>query len=172
MGNSLERKYFYKKNANDNWIDFTVGFLGVRVLSIGGFNELSDSVNVYNEQWISSNTEDFYIVGDKIIRKNVDLSMTLIISRRYVDEALQDFYSEMIMYDKLVEGLLSNDFYIHSEYTKLQAHVVCNKGFKPTTMDLQRGSKSYILVTIPLHCLDKPKEANHPCSCALQDTQE
>lgn len=171
---SLINKYFFKKEANDDWQDFSTAYKGVRVLRIEGLGELGDAVNVYSEQWMESQEEDFLITGSsgKIIRKNVDLSMTIIISRRYIDDSLIDFYDEMEMYNTLVDELLSEDFYIHSEYTKLQAHVVCNKGFKPTTMDFQRGRKSYILVTIPLHCLDKPKEANHPCSCALQDTQE
>lgn len=162
----LERKYFFKKQVTDAWQDITDAFKGVKVLSIDGFNELGDSVNIYAEQWIDSNTEDFYIVGENIIRKNADLSMTLIISRRYLDEVLHDFFDEQETYNKLVDELIGSDFYIYSEYTRLQAHVVCNKGFKPTTTDLHRGVKSYILVTIPLHLLDKPSIMSFTCALA------
>lgn len=162
----LERKYFFKKQVTDAWQDITDAFKGVKVLSIEGFNELGDSTNVYNEQWYDGNTEDFYIVGNNIIRKNVDLSMTLIISRRYLDEVLHDFFDEEETYNKLVSELLNGDFYVYSEYTKLQAHVVCTKGFKPTTVDLHRGVKSYILVTIPLHLLEKPSIMSVTCALA------
>lgn len=159
----LERKYFFKKQATDAWQDITKAFLGVKVLGIEGFNELGDTTNVYNEQWYDGNKEDFYIVGDSIVRKNVDLSMNIIVSRRYVPEAIHDFFDEEETYNRLVSELLSKDFYVYSDYTKLQAHVVCTKGFKPTTVDLHRGIKSYILVTIPLHLLDKPCDIKSTC---------
>ena len=147
---TLVNKYFFKRNAQDEWHDFATYFSGVRVLSIDGFLEEGDAVNVYNEQWIESNKEDFFVVGDKIIRKNGDLSMTLIISRRYTNLLID----EMSIYKNVKDTLLGNDFYIKSSYTGLRAHVVCNKSFKPTTTMLNRGDKSYILVTIPLHLLD------------------
>lgn len=151
---TLEGKYFFKKTLDGTWKDITTEYAGVKVLKVDGFNELGDAVNTYNEQWFSSDVEDFCIVGDSIIRKNVDLSMTLIISRRYTSSAMD----EETVYNTLVSDLLSSDFYIYSSYTRKKAHVVCMKSFKPTTTDLHRGDKSYILVTIPLHTLSVPDE--------------
>jgi len=169
----LERKYFFKKQASEDWVDITKAFLGVKVLGISGFGELGDAVNIYNEQWQESQEEDFLITGasGKIVRKNIDLSMNIIISRRYVDEGLHDFFDEQDIYDKFVGELLETDFYVYSEYTGMYAHVVCNKSFKPTTTDLQRGAKSHILVTIPLHCLDKPTRIVKECSSGQQTNQ-
>ena len=151
---TLSGKYFFKNATTSGaWEDITVHFSGVKVLKIDGFDELGDAVNAYTEQWIDSQNEDMYIVGGDIVRKNVDLSMTLIISRRYVDGGSID---EQKVYDGLMESLFNKDFYLYSAYTRKQAHVICIKSFKPTTVDLHRGDKSYILVTVPLHTLDKP----------------
>lgn len=163
---TLNNKYFFKVNSTDDWQDFTLEYEGLKVLSISGFDELGDATNVYNEQWINSNAEDFYIVGNEIIRKNVDLSMTIIVSRRYANF---DIYDEEKMYNHFVNTLLKKDFYIYSDYTEKVAHVVCNKGFKPTSQLLHRGEKSYILATITLHLLDKPTFL-HSCECDVESS--
>lgn len=156
--NELTNKYFIKRKSTDTYADITTQFSGIRVLSVDGFNEYGDAVNVYTEQWIDSHTEDVMVTkqdgngNDVIIRKNVELQMTVIVSRRYTNSAI----SEQTVYNSLRAYLDGGAFYIKSAYTGMEAHVICLSSFKPTAQQLQRGDKSYILATIPLHCIDKP----------------
>lgn len=156
---NLSNKYFVRKTSAAAWEDITTKFDGVKVLSIDGFNERGEEVNVYNEQWVNSQTEDFMVTttdvqgNDVIIRKNIDLSLSFIVSRRYANGAID----EQTTYDNIVSYLCDNgDFYIKSAYVNKSAHVICLKSFKPTTQKLNRGKNSYILATITLHCLDAP----------------
>lgn len=77
---------YYVKTGSDSYADITTMFAGVAVLSVDGFNEKGEAQNVCTQKWIESTTEDFCIVGSTIIRANVDLKMTFIVSRRYVDD--------------------------------------------------------------------------------------
>lgn len=159
MAYSLTGKYYVGYGAG--WTDITTQFQGLRVLSIDGFNEVGDSVSVFTQQWLDSQAEDCFITtedvtGDPvIIRSNVDLQMTVIISRRYANTAID----EQVVYDSLRTFLNNGDFYLYSLYNNKVAHVISIKGFKPTTQKLNRGNKSYIMVTIPLHTLDVPTDA-------------
>lgn len=160
-GNDLVNKYFVRKTSTAAWEDITTKFDGVKVLSIDGFNERGEAVNVYNNQWVNSQKEDFLVTttdgegNDVIVRENVDLSLTFIVSRRYANSAID----EQTTYDNIVSYLCDNgDFYIKSAYVNKQAHVICTKSFKPTTQKLHRAENSYILATIPLHCLEKPEQ--------------
>ena len=160
--NNLKNVYYIRKSESDNWEDITTKFAGCKVLAIDGFNERGEAVNIYNEQWIDSQQEDFLVAktdalgNPVVVRKNVDLELTFIVSRRYTDSNID----EQAVYDSLVSFICDNgDFYIKSAYVNKQAHVVCVKSFKPTTQKLQRGEKSYILATVSLHCLDNPDTA-------------
>jgi hypothetical protein len=158
----LKNKYQYK-DYTGTWTYFE-NKSGVRVLAIDGLDEVGDAVNVYTEQWIDSNVEDYMCtkkktVGDYevdvIVRKNVDINLTMIISPRYTIQGtnvdVQDTYNDM------VSSLCDNgDIWIKSLYTNKIAHVVCLKAFKPTAVKLHRGMDSYILVTIPFHCIEPP----------------
>ena len=160
MNNELKGKYYVKKGSNDNYTDITTMFDGVRVLSLDGFNEVGEAVNVFTQQWVDSQAEDFMVTKqvtnnntttDVVIRKNVDLSMTIIVSRRYATNSID----EQTVFNSLKNYMCGHgDFYIWSKYTNMEAHVVSLSSFKPTTQKLNRGNKSYILITIPLHCLD------------------
>lgn len=158
MADSLSGKYFIKRNANDEWVDVTTMFDGIRILSIDGFNEQGEALNVYDEQWINSQVEDVMVTtqvngNDVIIRKNVDLSMTFLAAARYAENPI--IADTQTIYDNFVSYIArSGAFYIRSNYTNKTAHVICLKSFKPTTQRLQRGSRSHIIATIPLHCLD------------------
>lgn len=153
-GTDLSEKYYVRRYANEEWEDVTEKFDGVKILKIDGFNELGDSVNVYNEQWVESQVEDFVVTGSSgnIIRKNIDLSMTFICGERYGATDTQESH------DDFVEWITKHgDFYIKSNYTEKEAHVICLKSYKPTTTKLQRGEEnSYIIGTIDLHTLDAP----------------
>ena len=145
MNNELKNKYFVRKTESEAeaWVDIATKFNGVRILTLDGFNEVGEAVNIFTQQWVDSQAEDFMVTKqvdnqDVVIRKNVDLSMTIIVSRRYAREYFCNH----------------GDFYIKSSYTNMQAHVVCLSGFKPTTQKLNRNEESYIIATIPLHCLD------------------
>lgn len=156
MNNELKDKYFVRKTESETWEDIATKFDGVRILTLDGFNEVGEAVNIFTQQWVDSQAEDFMVTKqvnnqDVVIRKNVDLSMTIIVSRRYASTTID----EQGVFNELREYFCNHgDFYIKSLYTNMRAHVVCLSGFKPTTQKLNRGEKSYIIATIPLHCLD------------------
>ena len=158
MVNDLSNKYFVKRQESDSWQDVTTLFDGIKILSIKGFNEEGESVNVYSEQWVNSQTEDFLVTtkdendNDVVIRKNVDLEMTFIAGSRYSASGNVDTQT---VYDLFKDYICKHgDFYIKSLYSGKFAHVVCLKGLKPTTEKLHRGNKSYIMATATLHTLD------------------
>lgn len=151
----LSGKYFVRTTPNGTWEDVTIKFAGIKILTLNGFNEVGDSVNVYNEQWINSEQEDFLISNEddqgnaKIVRKNVDLSLTFICGERY------GALDTQTTYDAFVDYIAKHgDFYIKSIYVNKIAHVICLNGFKPTVEKLHRGDKSYIMATAALHVLE------------------
>lgn len=154
--NQLSGKYFIRKKNTNTWEDFTTKFKGLKILKIDGMTEVGDAVNVYNEQWVNSKKEDFMVTtqidgSDVIIRKNVDLELTFICGERYGAQDTQTLHGNFIDW-------VANygDFYIRSDYAKKQAHVICLKAYKPTVQKLHRGSNSYIMGTITLHCIEPP----------------
>ena len=164
MVNDLSNKYFVKRQESDSWQDVTTLFDGIKILSIKGFNEEGESVNVYSEQWVNSQTEDFLVTtkdendNDVVIRKNVDLEMTFIAGSRYSASGNVDTQT---VYDLFKDYICKHgDFYIKSLYSGKYAHVVCLKGLKPTTEKLHRGNKSYIMATATLHTLDSVSKSD------------
>lgn len=151
MAQNLSNKYFVRKSSSGSWEDITTKFVGVKVLSVDGMNEIGDAQNVYTAKWINSQTEDYYLSGGTIIRENVDLSVTFVVSERYGASDTQTVHDNFINY-----MCKQGDLYIRSAYTGNYAHVVCLKGYKPTTQKLHRGTNSYILGTITLHTLSAP----------------
>ena len=155
--NTSSGKYYIKRTDNETYADITSVFDGISVLSLSGFGSRGDSINVFTQQWIDSQSEDFMVTkkeqgSDVIIRQNVDISLTFIIGRRYTNKLI----NESLVYDAFVDYVTSGDFYIKSTYANKEAHVVCLKGFKPTSVKLNRGWSSYIMATIELHTLDNP----------------
>lgn len=157
MASDLKNKYFVRKSESDSWID--VALDGVNILKISGMNEQGEAVNVYNEQWITSQEEDFLVTQtdelghDVVIRKNVDISVTFILGRRY---------GSLIDTKELHDGFINfmcnqGDIYIKSAYTGKIVHVICLKGYKPTVEKLHRGNNSFIMGTIEYHLLDSPE---------------
>ena len=164
MAKDLSNKYFVKRQESDSWQDVTTLFDGIKILSIKGFNEEGESVNVYSEQWINSQTEDFLVTtkdendNDVVIRKNVDLEMTFIAGSRYSANGNVDTQT---VYDSFKDYICKHgDFYIKSSYSGKYAHVVCLKGIKPTTEKLHRGNNSYIMATATLHTLDSVSKSD------------
>lgn len=164
MANDLSNKYFVKRQESDSWQDVTTLFDGIKILSIKGLNEEGESVNVYSEQWVNSQTEDFLVTtkdendNDVIIRKNVDLEMTFIAGSRY---SVSGNIDTQTVYDLFKDYICKHgDFYIKSLYSGKYAHVVCLKGLKPIAEKLHRGNNSYIMATATLHTLDSVSKSD------------
>ena len=155
--NASSGKYFVKRSLGDSYQDVTTLFDGISILSLSGFDEVGDSVNIFTQQFVDSQTEDFLVTKveqghDVVIRKNIDIALTFIVGRRYTNKLI----SERLVYDAFVDYVTNGDFYIKSVYANKEAHVICLKGFKPTAVKLNRGWGSYIMATIELHTLDNP----------------
>ena len=173
----LKEKYFHSSDGTI-WDDFT-NKSGVRVLSIEGLDEIGDAVNVYTEQWVDSEIEDYMCTTkktvqgttiDAVVRKNVDINLTFIVSQRYTDTHIdiQQTYDDMI-----ATLCYSGAIYLKSTYVNKIAYVVCLKAVKPTVVRLQRGEyrtneqnqvkrwdiDSYIMATVTFHCLKPPYKA-------------
>lgn len=153
--NNLKNKYFFKVAQANPWTDFTTYFTGLKILSVEGFNERGEPVNVYSEQWVNSPTEDFMVASDddcsvnRVIHKNIDLKMTFICGERYGASDTQT------VHDNFISLMCDNgDLYIRSAYTGKIAHVACLQPYKPTVEKLHRGNNSYIMGTLTLHCLE------------------
>lgn len=155
MAQELSNKYFVKRLASDNWQDVTSLFNGIKILAISGFNEQGEAQNVFTQQWVNSQVEDYFLAGESVVRANIDLNVTFIAGSRYSTSGNVDTQA---VYDTFVEYICKHgDFYIKSAYSNKYAHVVCLKGVKPTTEKLHRGNNSYIMATATLHTLDEPK---------------
>lgn len=155
--NASSGKYFVKRSLGDSYQDVTTLFDGISILSLSGFDGVGDSVNIFTQQFVDSQTEDFLVTKveqgrDVVIRKNIDIALTFIVGRRYTNKLI----SERLVYDAFVDYVTNGDFYIKSVYANKEAHVICLKGFKPTAVKLNRGWGSYIMATIELHTLDNP----------------
>ena len=155
--NASSGKYFVKRSLGDSYQDVTTLFDGISILSLSGFYDVGDSVNIFTQQFVDSQTEDFLVTKveqgrDVVIRKNIDIALTFIVGRRYTNKLI----SERLVYDAFVDYVTNGDFYIKSVYANKEAHVICLKGFKPTAVKLNRGWGSYIMATIELHTLDNP----------------
>ena len=168
MGNLTEKYYYSRTGQSGSWSDFTT-IAGVRVLAIDGFDERGDVVNVYTAQWIDSDVEDYMCakqetvtvngvssVRDVIIRKNVDLNMTVIVSQRYTSSVID----VQEVYDTLLSTVCDGDIFLKSVYTNKICPIHQLKSFKPTAVKLHRGRNSYILATIPFHVLQAPRDVN------------
>ena len=162
MAGNLSDRYYVKKDLDDEWEDLTRKFVGLKILSVDGMNETGDAINVYTEQFLDSQEEDFMVTSqdeqgnDVIIRKNVDLQMTFICGTRYGAIDTQKCHDDFIEYITK-----QGDFYIKSKYTGKEVHVISLKGYKPTTQKLHRGVVgSYIMGTIELHTLDMPQTSS------------
>ena len=155
MAQDLANKYFIKRHSSDSWQDVTTLFNGIKGLSITGMNEKGEAQNVFTQQWIDSQAEDYFLAGATVVRANVDLTMTFIAGTRYSSNGSVDTQT---VYNSFVSYVCNDgDFYIKSTYTGKSAHVVCLKGIKPTTERLHRGSSSYIIATATLHCINQPE---------------
>ena len=158
MNNSRNR-YFVKNTANGAFQDITTLFDGVAVVKVDGMLAKGKPVNVFTQQWIGSQEEDFLITtldehdNPVVIRENVDIEITFIVRQKYADSVIdvQD------VHDSFVDYMTNSDVWVKSAYVgNKYVHCVCQSEYKPTTVHLQRGDSSYIMGTIKLHTLDAP----------------
>lgn len=153
MNNELIGVYYIKNTQNGNFQDITSLFDGVRVLAVEGVAQKGKAVNVYNEQWMDSQDEDFMITTNNgiIIRENVDIQVTFLVHNRYASDTID----VKTQHDLFVNYLTQTDVWIRTAYqNNVIAHCVCIDGYEPTTMKLKRNENTdYALGTIKLHCI-------------------
>ena len=119
MAQDLGNRYFIKRRFSDTWVDITTLFDGIKVLSITGMNEIGEAQNVFTQQWIDSQEEDYLLAGETIVRANVDLTMTFIAGTRYSSNGSVDTQT---VYNSFVSYVCNDgDFYIKSTYRNVCA---------------------------------------------------
>ncbi|MBQ3945857.1 MAG: hypothetical protein II670_09675, partial [Alphaproteobacteria bacterium] len=86
--------YFTKNSESASWEDITSKFDGVRILRLDGFLAKGKPINIFTQQWLSNQKEDFLITtldcsnNPVVIRENVDLDLTFIVRRKYATSAI------------------------------------------------------------------------------------
>ena len=134
-------------------------FDGVAVLKLDGMLAKGEPINIFTQQWLSNQKEDFLITtldehnNPVVVRKNVDLELTFIVRQKYATGTID----VQTVHDNFVDYITGSDVWLKSSYVgNKYVHCVCLKDYKPTTVKLGRGDNSYIMGTITLHCLDAP----------------
>lgn len=149
------------------WSDIESTYNGVRILKVEGFLKKGQPVNIYNEQWIEGQSEDFLVAGSNgIVRKNADIDITFAIRQKYahaVNNSVPDI-DLLALHETFISAITGGDIYIKSSYyDNKYVHCICLKEYEPTQIRLHRsmyegGSKiwdeSYITGTVTLHMLD------------------
>ena len=138
MNNSRNR-YFVKNTESGTFQDITTLFDGVAVLKVDGMLAKGKPVNVFTQQWIGSQEEDFLITTlDKhdnpvVIRENVDIEITFIVKQKYASSTI----NVLAQHDGFVNYMTNSDVWIKSAYMgNKYVHCVCLKEYKPTTVKL------------------------------------
>lgn len=159
MAQDLKNVYFVKNTQAGTFQDVTTLYQGVRILKVDGFLAKGKPINIYTAQWVGSQTEDFMITtldgnnNPVVIRENVDLEITFIVRQKYANTTID----VQTVHDNFVAYMTNSDVWIKSAYVNNKyVHCVCLKEYKPTTVKLKRGTNSWIMGTLTLHCLDAP----------------
>ena len=154
--------YFTKNSESASWEDITSKFDGVRILKIDGFLSKGKPINIFTQQWLANQEEDFLITTldennqPVVIRENVDIELTFIIRKKYATN--QENFDVLAKHDAFVDYMTNTDVWLKSAYMgNKYVHCVCEKEYKPTAIMLNRGDNSYMTGTITLHTLDAPK---------------
>lgn len=169
MNNSANR-YFVKNALNGSFVDITTQFQGVAVLMLTGMIGKGKPVNIFTQQWIDTQEEDFMITTEVttttngvqtsmpvVIRENVDIELTFIVRKKYASANAQSNFNVLTTHDTFVDYMTKSDVWLKSSYVgNKYVHCVCLKEYKPTTVKLERGNDSYIIGTITFHTLDAP----------------
>lgn len=150
----LKNKYFVKRGTDNAFTDITTLFDGVRILSVTGMNSRGKAVNIYNEQWIDSQEEDFLVASPngQVVYTNTDIKITFVVGEKYASGTID--VSEQ--HDLFIDYMTGSDIYIKSTYTGKTSHCIFNSDYEPETIKLQRSGTSYMLGELTLHQLDLP----------------
>lgn len=153
--------YFIKNSESASWEDITSKFDGVRILKMDGLLAKGKPINIFTQQWLSNQKEDFMITtlddnnNPVVIRENVDIELTFIIRQKYAANTI-DVQS---VHDSFVDYMTGSDIWLKSAYIgNKYVRCVCLSEYKPTTVQLQRGGNSYIIGTIKFHTIDSPDD--------------
>ena len=159
--NHSSNRFFAKNTESGTFQDITTMFDGVAVLKLDGMLAKGEPINIFTQQWLSNQKEDFLITtlddndNPVIIRKNVDLELTFIVRQKYATGTID----VQTVHDNFVDYITGSDIWLKSSYVgNKYVHCVCLKEYKPTTVKLGRGDNSYIMGTITLHCLDAQQD--------------
>ena len=158
MAKKNSGKYFIKNTADGTYGDVSSVFDGINILSVDGLNSRGKAINVFTQQWIGSQKEDFLITTNDendnpvIIRENVDITVVFISGQRYADAVID----VQEVYDSFVDYMTGSDIWIASTYVDKQVHCVSLDKAEPKTVKLHRGGDTYIIGELTLHTLDKP----------------
>lgn len=151
--------YFTKNSERASWEDITSKFDGVRILKMDGFLAKGKPINIFTQQWVSNQKEDFLIttLDDNnrpvVIRENVNIEITFIVRQKYASNTID----VQTVHDNFVAYMTNSDVWLKSSYLgNKYVHCICLNEYKPTTINLERGANSYIMGTITLHALDAP----------------
>ena len=162
MANGSTNRYYIKNTSGGTFADMTTMFDGLAVLKVTGLVSKGKPVNIYNAQWVDSQSEDFLITTlnssnvPVVIRENVDIEITFIVRKKYA--TTQTNFNPLTVHDSFISYMTNTDVWIKSSYLgNKYAHCVCLKDYKPTTINLERGDNSYIMGTITLHTLEAPQ---------------
>lgn len=157
MTQDLKQAYFLKNTANGTFTDVTTLFQGVRILKVDGMGGRGKPKNVYTQDWMYDDAEDMEIVMNndtdaiQILRENVDIEVTFIVKQKYASQTID----VLTQHDLFVGYMTNTDVWIKSNYMgDKSVHCVCLSEYKPTIMKLKRGSGSFAMGTITLHCLE------------------
>lgn len=158
--NHSSNRFFAKNTESGTFQDITAMFDGVAVLKLDGMLAKGKPINIFTQQWLSNQKEDFLITtlddndNPIVIRENVDLELTFIVRQKYATGTID----VQTVHDNFVDYITGSDVWLKSSYVgNKYVHCVCLKEYKPTTVKLGRGDNSYIMGTITLHCLDAPQ---------------
>lgn len=161
MDNGLKNLYFVKNDKDvADFKDVTELFDGVRILSCTDFCAKGKPINVYSEQWINSQEEDFMITtldslnNPVVIRENIDIDVTFAVRQKYASGRI----NVMAQHDAFVSFITDSDVWIKSNvFGGKTAHCVCLKEYKPTITKIRKNNdESFIMGTITLHTLEIP----------------
>lgn len=157
--NASKGKYYVKNTLAGTFTDITTQFDGVAVLKLTGLLEKGKPVNIYTEQWINNQAEDFLITtvdgnnNPVVIRENVNIELTFIVRQKYASSTI----NVQTVHDTFVAYMTNTDVWLKSSYLgNKYVHCVCLNEYKPTTVHFGRGNNSYIMGTLTLHALDAP----------------
>lgn len=150
----IENSYLVKRGT-DSYATVASKFSGVKILSVTGFFEKGEPVNIYTAQWTDSQNEDYMVTTEvsgtpTVIRKNVDLEVTFVVSDRYASIDVASVHDTFISY------VTNGAFWLKSLYADRQVECVCLSSYKPTQAKLGRSNGNYITGTVKLHTLGAP----------------